>query len=326
MIADLPDRLFSPPQWSRLRELADLGEERVLTDFTSPASLARLAEVEVLITGWGSPAVDEAALAAAPRLRAVLHAAGSVKGHLSPACWERGVQVSTAAQANAQPVAEYTLAMILLTLKGVPAGTVHLRERRDRVDVLRAFPRIGNHQRRVGLVGASRIGRLVAEALRPFSLDVAIADPYLSEAEAAELGATLLPLEELLRESDLVSLHAPAIAETRHMLNAERLALLRDGAILINTARGALIDHDALTPELVSGRIDAILDVTEPEPLPADSPLWELDNVWLTPHIAGAQGTELYRLADVVLDELVRYTAGEPLGHPVHAAELGRIA
>lgn len=326
MIPDLPDRLFTPAQLTRLRELADLGDGRVLTEFTSPAARARLAEIEVLVTGWGSPVVDEAVLAAAPRLRAVLHSAGTVKGHLSPACWERGIQVSTAAQANAQPVAEYTLAMILLTLKGVPAAMARLRDGRSRVDLLRQFPTVGNHQRRVGLVGASRIGRLVAEALRPFDLEVLIADPYLDAEDAAALGATPLPLEELLATSDLVSLHAPAIAETHHMLDAPRLALMRDGAVLVNTARGALVDHAALEPELVSGRLTAVLDVTEPEPLPAESPLWSLDNVWLTPHVAGAQGTELHRLADVVLAELARFGAGEPLAHPVHASELGRIA
>ncbi|GAA3880038.1 hydroxyacid dehydrogenase [Streptomyces sedi] len=326
MIPDLPDRLFTPSQWSRLRELADLGDGRVLTEFTSPAARARLAEIEVLITGWGSPAVDEEALAAAPGLRAVLHSAGTVKGHLSPACWDRGVKVSTAAQANAQPVAEYTLAMILLTLKGVPAAMSTFREERRRVDLLRRFPAVGNHGRRVGLVGASRIGRLVAEALRPFDLEVVIADPYLAPEDAAALGAVALPLDELLATSDIVSLHAPSIAETRHMLDASRLALMRDGAVLLNTARGALIDHAALEPELVSGRLTAVLDVTEPEPPAADSPLWSLENVWLTPHLAGAQGTELHRLADVVLEELAHHVAGEPLAHPVHAEELGRIA
>ncbi|MDT0344258.1 hydroxyacid dehydrogenase [Streptomyces litchfieldiae] len=326
MVADLPGRLFSPPQWTRLRKLADLHEGTVLTEFTSPGARAVLAETEVLITGWGSPRLDEAALAAAPRLRAVLHAAGSVKGHVCEETWRRGIRVSTAAGANAEPVAEYTLAMILLALKRVRAATARYVVRREFVDVLREFPGIGNHQRRVGLVGASRIGRRVAELLRPFSLDVALADPYLSRAEADRLGARLLPLDELLAESDLVSLHAPALPETHRMIDRRRLALLRDGAVLLNSARGWLVDEQALTDELVSGRIDAVLDVTEPEPLPADSPLYTLENVWLTPHLAGAQGVELYRLADVVLEELTHYAAGRPLAHEVAAGELARMA
>jgi phosphoglycerate dehydrogenase-like enzyme len=326
MAADLPGRLFSPAQWARLRKLAELHEGVVLTEFDSPAARAVLAETEVLITGWMSPRLDEAALAAAPRLRAVLHAAGSVKGHIAPVCWRRGVLVSTAAQANAEPVAEYTLAVILLALKGVRAATARYRERRQFVDVLREFPGIGNHGRQVGLVGASRIGRRVIELLRPFSLELSLADPYLDPAEARELGVRLLPLDDLLRECELVSVHAPAIPETRHMIDGRRLALLRDGAVLVNTARGSLIDQDALVAELASGRIEAVLDVTEPEVLSPDSPLYTLPNVWLTPHMAGAQGSEVHRLADVVLEELARYTAGLPLAHPVLAEELDRIA
>jgi phosphoglycerate dehydrogenase-like enzyme len=326
MADDLPGMLFSPSQWVRLRELTELHEGTVLTEFTSPKARAVLAETEVLITGWNCPLLDEAALDAAPRLRAVLHAAGSVKGHLTPACWERGVRVSTAAQANAEPVAEYTLAMIFLALKRVRAATAVYREQRRYVDVLREFPGIGNHDRRVGLVGASRIGRRVAELLRPFSLDLAMADPYLSEEEARQLGVRLLPLDELLAASDLVSLHAPAIPATRHMIDARRLGLLRDGAVLLNTARGSVIDQDALVAELVTGRIEAVLDVTDPEVLPPDSPLYTLPNVWLTPHLAGAQGGELHRLAEVVLTELEHYAADQPLAHPVHAEELNRIA
>jgi phosphoglycerate dehydrogenase-like enzyme len=96
--------------------------------------------------------------------------------------------------------------------------------------------------------------------------------------------------------------------------------------VLLNTARGSLVDTDALVAELVSGRIEAVLDVTEPEVLPPDSPLYELPNVWLTPHLAGAQGGEVHRLAEVVLGELERYVAGLPLAYPVHAEELDRIA
>jgi phosphoglycerate dehydrogenase-like enzyme len=326
MAADLPGRLFSPSQWARLHKLAELREGTVLTEFTSPAARAVLAETEVLITGWSSPHLDEAALDAAPRLRAVLHAAGTVKSHLSPECWRRGLLVSTAAQANAEPVAEYTLAMILLALKRVRAATDLYREQRRYIDVLREFPGIGNHERLVGLVGASRIGRRVAELLRPFSLDLAMADPYLGPEEARRVGVRLLPLDELLSECELVSLHAPAIPATRHMIDTRRLALLRDGAVLLNTARGSLVDQDALVAELVSGRIEAVIDVTEPEVLPPDSPLYTLPNVWLTPHLAGAQGGEVHRLAEVVLEELERYATGRALAHPVHADELDRIA
>ena len=124
-------------------------------------------------------------------------------------------------------------------------------------------------------------------------------------------------LDELMAESDVVSLHAPALDSTTHMIDAGRLALMRDGATLINTARGALVDENALVRELVSGRISAVIDVTTPEVLPADSPLYGLPNVLLTPHIAGALGNERSRLGATVVAEIERFIAGLPLSHGV---------
>jgi phosphoglycerate dehydrogenase-like enzyme len=309
MSAVARERLFTPESLDRLRAVADVE--------------ASLAEAEVLLTGWGCPPVD---VAAAPRLRAIVHAAGSARAIVTPACWARGIVVSTAAAANAQPVAEFTLAAILLANKGAPAAARDYRERRGRIDALVEYPGIGNRAKTVGLVGASRVGRRVIELLRPFELRVVVADPFLDAAEAARLGVERRELEALLAESHVVSLHAPALPATRHLLDRRRLALMRDGAVLINTARGALIDHEALTDELRSGRLDAVLDVTEPEPLPPGSPLFALPNVVLTPHIAGALGTEVVRLGDAAIDELARYAAGEPFAHPLRAEDLDRVA
>jgi phosphoglycerate dehydrogenase-like enzyme len=187
-------------------------------------------------------------------------------------------------------------------------------------------PAVGNYGRRVGLIGASRVGRRVLELLRPYDLTVALADPYLNAAEAARLGATLLPLDDLLRTSTIVSVHAPDIPQTRGLLDRRRLALIPDGGVLINTARGALVDHDALIDELVAGRISAFLDVTDPEPPPADSPLFTLPNVFLTPHVAGSMGNELERLGRSTVEELERLTDGRPLIYQVRKSDLERVA
>jgi phosphoglycerate dehydrogenase-like enzyme len=187
-------------------------------------------------------------------------------------------------------------------------------------------PGIGNLNKRVGIVGASRIGRRVIVALRPFDFSICVYDPYLSEQEAASLGVEKVELDDLLRSSDVVTLHAPSLPETRHLIGARELALIPDGAALINTARGALIDGAALEQELSSGRIRAVIDTTEPEPLPAGSPLYDLPNVFLTPHIAGASGTEVYRMTEIVIEEIGRYLRGEPLQHEVRQEDLARIA
>ncbi|MEU7060948.1 hydroxyacid dehydrogenase [Streptomyces sp. NPDC046197] len=317
--------LFPPPLLARLRRTAELDPAHVVRDFTDRTAAPYLAGAEVLITGWGCPRIDARTLTAAPRLRAVLHAAGSVRALVGEAVWERGVTVSSAAGANALPVAEYTLAMILLAGKDV-----FTQRERFRATHVRPSPAetatIGNVGRSVGIVGASRVGRRLLELLRPHDFEVLLHDPYVGAEEAAALGAELLPLEDLLRRGDIVSLHAPDIPETRHMLDRPRLALIRDGGVLINTARGALVDHEALTEELVSGRLHAVLDVTEPEPLPAESPLYTLPNVLLTPHLAGSLGNELERLGRVVVEELERLTAGLPPAHEVRYADLGRVA
>jgi phosphoglycerate dehydrogenase-like enzyme len=130
----------------------------------------------------------------------------------------------------------------------------------------------------------------------------------------------------VLRSVDVLSLHAPLLPETIGMIGARELALLRDGATLVNTARGALIDTDALTRECASGRLDAILDVTDPEPLPDDSPLYDLPNVSITPHISGSLGSETFRLTDAALDELQRWVNGEALTSQVTMADLGMAA
>jgi phosphoglycerate dehydrogenase-like enzyme len=326
MAADLPSCLFVDEERDRLCRVATVDPDVVLTDFESAAARAQLAQADVLLTGWDCPPVDRAVLALAPHLRAIVHAGGSVKSHVTPACWDRGIVVSTAADANALPVAEYTLAMILLAGKATHIITRCYQQRRVALDLRSEFPEIGNYRRTVGIVGASRIGRRVIELLRPFDLEVVVADPYLDQVGAAKLGVQLVELDDLLRASHVVSLHAPALPSTRHLIDRRRLGLMRDGATFINTARGVLVDQAALTDELVNRRISAILDVTDPWVLPVDSPLYTLSNVVLTPHMAGALGVELRRIGAHAVDELARYAAGQPFRTPVTPADLDSAA
>jgi phosphoglycerate dehydrogenase-like enzyme len=312
----------------RLLDLVDVDPDLVLTELRSGAARSALARAEVLVTGWGCPPIDAEALLAAPRLRAVVHTAGTVKHHVTEACWQRGIQVASAAAANAVPVAEYTMAAVLFAHKRVlRARDGYARTRgQDDADWQAGLAGAGNYRRRVGIVGASRIGRRVIDLLHRFDLDLWVSDPYLEPDEAARLGVRPSSLPELFAACDTVSVHAPLLPETVGLVTAELLAAMPDGATLINTARGDLIDQAALERELRSGRIDAVLDVTSPEPLPADSPLYTLPNVLLTPHIAGSVGNELRRLADFALDELERWTQGVPFLDPVRPSAWDRTA
>jgi phosphoglycerate dehydrogenase-like enzyme len=154
----------------------------------------------------------------------------------------------------------------------------------------------------------------VVRLLRELDLaECLVADPYADPAAVAAAGGALVELDDLLARSDVLSLHAPELPSTRHMIGAAELARLPDHATVVNTARGSLVDSAALAAECGSGRLFAILDVTEPEPLPAGDPLRSVPNVLLTPHLAGSLGTEVLRLTDHTLDELARWTTGEPL-------------
>lgn len=304
-------RLFDERSWRRLEGLADVRLLPSDGDLSDPNARGLLGEADVVMVGWGTRVADHDWIDAAPRLRAVVNAAGSARAFLSERAFERGILVSTQAEHNGIPVAEYTLAMILLAQKSVFASQHVFRSSRAPYPI--ADLRGGNYGARVGIWGASRIGRRVLGLLAGFDLEAVVSDPYLADDEAAGLGARAVPLDELFSTCDVVSLHAPLLDSTRGTVDADLLRLLPDGATLINTARGGLVDLDALTAELVSARISAVLDVTEPEVLPPDSPLWALPNVVLTPHVAGSAGNEVRRLGDGAIDELERLLTGRGL-------------
>ncbi|MHA6621819.1 hydroxyacid dehydrogenase [Pseudonocardia sp. DLS-67] len=313
MAARTARQLLHPAAVERITAAVDIDPDVVLDGFAR----AELAGVELLITGWGCAPITADVLAAAPRLRAVVHTAGTVRHHVTDACWERGIVVSSAAAANAVPVAEYAVAMILLAGKRVPDIAREFRAARAQRDWNDRYPDAGNYGATVGLLGASLIGRRVADLLRPFDLEVLLHDPYVAGAEVRALGAEPVGLDDLFARSGVVSLHAPLLPATTGMVDARLLALMRDGTTLLNTARGGLVDHAALERELLSGRLRAVLDVTSPEPLPPGSPLWECDGVLLTPHVAGSKSNELHRLADAAAAEVQRWAAGRPFAHPV---------
>lgn len=305
----LAERLFG----SSFEGLADVPAERVggvLTEFESDVSRRVLARADVLVTGWDTPALTAATLDAAPRLRQVIHAGGAVEWLFPDG--RRGVAASDTGAVNATPVAEYALAMVILANKDAFRARELYRDRRAHIDREEEFEASGNHIRTVGVVSASRTGRALIELLRPFStLRVLVYDPHLSARDAHALGVEAVTLPELMRSSDVVTLHPPVLPDTIGMIDAEMLALLPDGATLINTARGEIVDQAALERELGRQRIKAILDVTDPEPLPASSPLYDLPNVFVTPHIAGSMGTELRRMGDEVASILTRFAEEE---------------
>jgi phosphoglycerate dehydrogenase-like enzyme len=309
---------FGEAELSRLRAAAALSEPLVAHELDSPAVRQRLAEVEVLVTSWGCPMLSEDVLRAAPRLRAVLHAAGSVRYHVGDAVFDRGALVTTAAEANAEPVAQYTLAAVVWAFKKVPFLAADARRHRADWSYRGRHGELSGRDRTVVLVGYSRIGRRVARLLLQLGLArVLVVDPVADPAEIAAAGAEPVTLAEALPQAEVLSLHAPALPETRHLIGRDELAALPPHAVLINTARGALVDTAALEEACAGGGLHAVLDVTEPEPLPDASPLYELPNVMITPHIAGSLDSETRLMTAAALTELERYAAGLPPIDPV---------
>src|SRR5580692_6335954 len=303
---------FGEAELARLAAAAALGDPLAVTELDSPPARARLGVAEVLITSWGCPPLDGDVLRHAPRLRAVLHAAGSVRGHVGQPVFDRGILVTTAADANAEPVARYTLAAFLWAVKKVPFLAADAATYRDDWSYRqrRGEPRGASPV--VVLVGFSRVGSRVARLLQlTGTATVLVVDPYADPAAVAATGAQLVTLADALPSADVLSLHAPDLPSTRHMIGAAELAALPPGATFINTARGALVDHAALEQACRAG-LHAILDVTDPEPLPRTSVLYDLPNVMLTPHVAGSLGAETRLMTASALSELERYAAGLP--------------
>ncbi|MFI6703476.1 hydroxyacid dehydrogenase [Streptomyces sp. NPDC050509] len=308
------DAHFDAARLERLASLVELGDPVWTGDLDSTSVRARLADVEVMLTSWGAPRLTSERLAAAPALKAVLHCAGSVRGLVGDEVWRRGIRVTSGADANATPVAEYTLAAIIFAGKKAPFLAADELRAYEGWGTVTGYGDLSNFRRTVGVVGFSRIGRKVVELLKVLGdTTCLVADPYADPAEVDRAGATLVDLADMLPRVDVLTLHAPELPETRKLIGAAELSMLPDSATVINTARGSLIDSDALAAECAAGRLFAILDVTEPEPLPAGSPLRRLARVMITPHVAGSLGSEIGRLTDHAMDELARLSARQPL-------------
>ncbi len=289
---------------------------------TYPASTAERARLEtatVLITGWGSELLDLKSAQEIPNLALIAHLGGSVKSVVTREVIASGIRVTQAASVNARPVAEFTLASILLHCKQVRRWEALYRDQRSSINTRTASlnAQVGIRSKIIGIVGASRIGRRVIELLAPHGVRILLHDPFVSAAESTQMGVELVTLNELMVKSDVVSLHQPLLPNTVNSIGSEQFNLMRDNALLINTARGRLVDHDALIKTLAYRPIHAILDVTDPEPLPDDSPLWDMPNVQLTPHIAGSMGEEVSEMTALVIEEIERFGRGEPLQHEV---------
>jgi len=268
-----------------------------------------LADADVLLTGWGSPKIADRVLDAAPNLKMIGHTGGTISYLVDESFFARGIRIVNANATMAMAVAEYCLMMALMARWDIVGEMNKLRENRWHA-LEEVMP--GLMGSNVGIVDYGDIARCFIQLLKPMEVKIRVYAPYLTEEFAAENRFELVSLDEAMR-CDVVSIHSTLTPASYHSIDAARLARMRDGAVLINSARGAVIDEEALVCELKTGRIRAVLDVFETEPLPDDHPLRNrLPNVLNTPHVAAASRYWRDRQVRSVVDDIDRVLAGEP--------------
>jgi len=297
-----------------LKQLGNVKLNEMDRGFTQDELKENIKGIDFCITHWGCPKITEDVLQNADRLKMVAHAAGSVAYMITDCVYEKGIKVCSSNDIMAEYVAEGVLAYILSALRSIPK---HAGDLKNGVlwgnDLAGSRSLIGE---KVGLVGLGTVGRYLLELLKPFHVKIKLYDPYINpDLLKGHQNVELSTLEDAMAWGNIVSIHASLTPDTYHMIDAGKLKLLKDGTLFVNTARGAVIDEKALEDVLETGRISAVLDVFEKEPLPLDSRLRGLENVILMPHMAGAGAKE--KMTFAMIDEIKRYINGEPLKYEI---------
>lgn len=321
-------RVYSPEICEKLRESLDFPIDHVISKSELNDYRDVLAETAYLFSTWGMPSfTNEEIREFFPSLRAVFYAAGSVQQFARPFL-EEGVAVFSAWAANGVPVAEYTFAEIILASKGFyqrlhrSSDGSTWKNRAVGVD----FP--GNYEIAVGVIGAGMIGKMVIERLKSLDkIETLVFDPFLSDEMAAKLGVRKVGLAQLFEESDVITNHLANNPATVGMINADCFNKMKAHAVFINTGRGAqVVESDMIEALREVPTRAAVLDVTYPEPPAADSPLYTMENVFLTPHIAGSIGNEVRRMGEYMYKEYAAFDAGLPVKYDVTLKMLETMA
>ena len=323
------DYVYSKGALKRLENLVDLNPADVYCQEDLEANPEKFKDVEYIFSTWSMPGGNEPKDDFGrfmPKLKAVFYAAGSVR-YFAESYFKRNVRIFSAYAANAIPVAEYTVGQILLANKGFYQAS-RIAKTKDRGLAYEiSLKHCGNYDAKIGIIGVGMIGKKVIELLKPYKVEIYAYDKFMTNEQARALGVKKVELDTLFKECDVVSNHLANVPATVGMLTKELIASMKPYATFINTGRGAQVDELGLV-EVLKERDDlvALLDVTIVEPLEDDSELYELENVVLTPHIAGSQANEVKRMSDLIVDELERYLRGEACMYEITPEKLKNMA
>ena len=304
------DQFLPEPCFRALEEMGELRWNPSPVQYAEDVLRAIVMDSDAVVTGWGCPLIGGDTLPEGARLSLIAHTGGSVAGFTDRITFERGVKVCAANELFARSVAEGTIAYMLASLRRIPFWADEVQ--RGRWQSFADVETRGLQDRTIGLVGFGAVARHLTRMLRVFDVKIKVHADHLTPAECASYGVEKATLPEIAA-CDIISLHNALTPETQGMIGDAFFALVRDGALFVNTARGAIVDQRALGEALQEDRFSAVLDVYEVEPLPGCSPLRGLPNVILMPHIAGPAADRRGKCGWAMVEEIRRYFAGETL-------------
>ena len=319
--------VYSPEVMSALHDELTFETDHVIAKNELDSYFDTLSHADYIFSTWGMPHFTREEIKKyLPNVKALFYGAGSVQG-FAREFLEEGVAVFSAWAANAVPVADYTFAEIMLASKGYFNRYHRASEGSEWQGRSRGgYP--GIYEIKVGILGAGMIGKMVIERLKTLEkVDILVFDPFLPDEKAEQLGVRKCSLETIFEECDVISNHLANNSETVGIINKTHFSKMKPCSSFINTGRGAqVVEADMIEALKRDSSISAVLDVTFPEPPEKDSPLYTLDNVFLTPHIAGSLGNEVHRMGEYMLDELRAYDSGKPVKYSVSLEMLKTMA
>lgn len=292
------------------------------SNYTEEELREKIKDIDVCITGWGVPKFTARVLENANRLKLVAHTAGTVANFVSDELYAKGVRVVSANKIFAESVAEAVIAYLLAALRDIPYYVNMMKSGGWKAE---DFYNRGLLDQTVGLVGFGEIPRYLVSMLKPFRVKIKAFDKFVDAEEMAKYGVEKVDIEDIFAGCPIISIHLPATKETYHMIDRQLLKLIQDDAILVNTARGSVIDENALIEELKLKRFKVVLDVYEREPLPDDSPLRKMDNALLIPHMGGPTVDRRKYATLAVLDDIDNFINNRPLVHEITAERAARM-
>jgi len=291
-------------------------------NYTEEELREKIRDIDVCITGWGVPKFTARVLENANRLKLIAHTAGTVANFVSDELYAKGVRVVSANKVFAESVAEAVIGYLLAVLRDIPYYVNMMKSGGWKTE---DFYNRGLLDQTVGLVGFGEIPRYLVSMLKPFRVKVKAFDKFVGAEEMAKYGVEKVDIEDIFASCPIISIHLPATQETYHMIDRRLLKLIQDDAILINTARGSVIDENALIEELKLNRFKVVLDVYEREPLPDDSPLRKMDNALLIPHMGGPTVDRRKYATLAILDDIDNFINNRPLVHEITAERAARM-